>query len=284
MKVIWVLENIKGTLDFYSKLNTLILITSIKQWKKYHPEDNCILYCDKLTKKLFDKSNISNLWDEIIVYKPEYNLKKEVFWASCKLEVLSKQNEPVIIVDNDTHIFCPIKDYLEKDTLYVHNRELGKGYYPTAIDEHIRKLSIKERWKPKAVNVSFLYLPDYKFTQKYSNLSLKIMKELTDMDVPHSQYLIFSEQLVLNHLLEKDNIKFKSLISEYWNCDTWDWDETHNKGLWSIKESGQYVKHYGPEKSWIKREAGEKIYKRNIKNLENNIKSLNLDLSFIVKK
>ena len=110
------------------------------------------------------------------------------------------------------------------------------------------------------------------------------MKELTDMDVPHSQYLIFSEQLVLNHLLEKDNIKFKSLISEYWNCDTWDWDKTHNKGLWSIKESGQYVKHYGPEKSWIKRDAGEKIYKRNIKNLENNIKSLNLDLSFIVKK
>ena len=59
MKIIWVLENIKGTVDFYSKLNTLILITSIKQWKKYHPEDNCVLYCDKLTKELFDKSNIS---------------------------------------------------------------------------------------------------------------------------------------------------------------------------------------------------------------------------------
>lgn len=281
MNIIWVLENIKEDKNFYGKLNILLLLTSVRLWKKHNPTDVCILYCDQLTKKVLEELKVTFLWDKVEGYSHKRNINREVFWAASKLQVLSEQTEPCIIMDNDTLVFKPLKPYLDLDTFYVCNFEHGKGYYPTSWDPVVRQLSYKPRWKQLSVNVSFLNLPDPEFTRLYANMSLDMMEEFTKLNAPNSQYLIFAEQLLLKHLLDKHNIKHKSILSTYWNCETWLWGEDHDKGIWSIDDSHTFFRHYGPTKTWIKEYYKGYNYEEEIKMLENCINLPNLDLSSI---
>ena len=289
MKVIWVLENIKknyNTKDYYinSKLNVLLLLASVHLWKKNHQDDTCVLYADDLTIDLFDKLKVLKFWDQIKPLPRSRKIDKDNFWAASKVEVLAEVTEPVIIMDNDTHVYKPIKHLLDPNTVYVCNYEVGKGYYPSAIDKYVQQLTYKARWKNESVNVSFLHLPDPSFTKRYAELSLQMMEEFTAAGAPNPQYLIFAEQLLLSHLLDKENIQNKSIISTNWDCKEWTWGEDHGKGLWPVYESEMYFKHYGPLKSWIRDSRADQNYEREMKHLLNCINFPNLNLSIIPDK
>lgn len=284
MKIIWVLENIQEDKDFYGKLNILLLLASVRLWKKHNPTDVCVLYCDSMTEEVITSLKVNHFWDEIKQYRHTRNIDRSVFWAASKLGVLSEQNEPCIIMDNDTLCFSPLKPHLDLSKVYVCNFEYGKGYYPTSYDERIRKLSYKTRWKTQSVNVSFLNLPNPSFTQMYAKMSLDMMEELTELDAPNSQYLIFAEQLLLKHLLDRENIQHRSILSTYWDCKNWDWAEDHDKGIWNINESHKYFKHYGPLKTWILGSIGDQNYDREVSMLYNCINFRNLDLTSITNK
>lgn len=284
MKVIWVLENIEEDKSFYGKLNILLLLASVRLWKKHNPLDNCVLYADAMTLDLLGELQVGTLWNEVIEYKGTRQINRSVFWAASKLQVLSEQTEPVILMDNDTLVFKPIKQFLDKDTHYVCNLEQGQGYYPSTVDKYVRQLSYRTRWKTESVNVSFLYLPDPSFIKLYSNMSLDFMEEFTKMNAPNPQYLIFSEQMLLRHLFEREDIQFKSLISTYWDCQAWDWGKDHDKGIWTYKESVINFKHYGPEKTLILQNKAYSTYDEEVEMLLNCINIPNLDLSSIHKK
>ena len=284
MKVIWVLENIKKDKSFYGKLNTLLLLASVKLYKKQYPKDTCIFYCDKLTKSFFDSLDVLHLWDEVFIHKPKYKIDRNIFWAASKVEILSEQTEEVILMDHDTLVFKPIKKYLSKDKITVMNLENGFGYYPTGIDPYIKQISYQARWKPNSLNVSFLHLPFPNFTKEYSELSLKLMEELTKLKAPDSRYLIFTEQLLLRHLLDKEKIPYQCIIKDIWDCDKWNWGKLTEKGLFKFPESELYVKHYGPLKDYVIENKGGQNYNHDIKLLENCINLPNLDLSSILKK
>lgn len=284
MRVIWVLENIEEDKSFYGKLNILLLLASVRLWKKHNPLDNCVLYADAMTLDLLGELQVDTLWNEVIEYKGTRQINRSVFWAASKLQVLSEQTEPVILMDNDTLVFKPIKEFLDKDTHYVCNLEQGQGYYPSTVDKYVRQLSYRTRWKTESVNVSFLYLPDPAFIKLYSNMSLDFMEEFTKMKAPNPQYLIFSEQMLLRHLFDRENIKFKSLISTYWDCQAWGWGEDHDKGIWPYRDSVTNFKHYGPEKTLIIQNKAYSTYKEETEMLLNCINIPNLDLSNIHKK
>jgi hypothetical protein len=223
------------------------------------------------------------LWDKIELYKPTRKINREVFWASAKLEVLALQTKPCILVDNDMHIYSPIKEYLDPNKFYVHNIEEGKGYYPSYVDPHVRKLKLKPRWPIESVNVAFLQLPDSDFIKEYAEGSLQLMEEFTAMNVPNSQYLIFAEQLYLSYLFKSKGIEFNSLVGTGWNCNEWEWGKEHDRGIWPIYESEVHFKHYGPLKSWILQNKADQNYEREIKHLLNCINIPNLDITSIKK-
>lgn len=289
MKVIWVLENIKSnynTKDYYinSKLNVLLLLASVHLWRKNHPDDTCVLYGDDLTIDTLSKLKVLEFWHQIKPLPKSRMINRDVFWAASKVEVLAEINEPVIIMDNDAHVYKPIKHLLDPGTVYVCNYEVGKGYYPSGIDKYVQQLSYKARWKNESVNVSFLHLPDPEFTRRYAEISLKMMEEFTTLRAPNPQYLIFAEQLLLSHLLEKYNIKNKSIISTDWDCKKWEWGNNNDKGLWPIYESEMFFKHYGPLKGWIRDSRADQNYEREISHLVNCINFPNLNLSIIPGK
>jgi hypothetical protein len=229
----------------------LCLFSSVKLFKKHHPNFTTKLYCDSMTFEFIKELGCSELWDEIEQFNFNLEVDKKVFWASSKLHILSSIKEPTIIIDNDSLVFTNLEQYLDNKVI-VSNLEDGKGYYPLSYDPYVRKLTYKARWQPESINVSFLYLPDPTFTNLYANLSIQIMKEFTKMGVPDSRYLIFAEQLILKHLLDKSKIEYKSIISTYWDCQGWKWGEDHHKGIWRYPECDKFYLHYGPLKSFFK--------------------------------
>lgn len=283
MKVIWVLENIQEDVKFYGRLNILLLLASVSLWKRNHPKYPCIFYGDRMTIDLLKELKVAHLWDELIEYVHDRKIDRKVFWACNKVNVLSKQTEPCIILDHDTLVFKSIEEYLNNEVL-VANLETGKGYYPDNLDKYVKKLSYRKRWNSEALNVSFLYFPDPQVIENYTERSLKMMEEFSSMKVPNSQYLIFAEQLILRDLLDSDKIPYKSIVSNYWDCTKWDWGKQHDKGLFQYPESDMIFKHYGPLKSYIEADKTELGYEEECKLLYNCINIRNLDLSTIVKK
>ena len=237
-----------------------------------------------MTIDLLHRMSVLEVWDEIRPLPKPRKINKSVFWASAKLQVLAEQTEPVILLDNDTHVYKPIKQYIDLANVCVTNYEVGVGYYPTSIDKYVRQLSYKPRWQTNSVNVSFLNLPDPSFTKRYAEKSLNMMEEFTEIGAPNSQYLIFAEQLLLRHMLDKENIEHKSILANYWDCKKWDWGEQHNNGVWTVEESEQYFKHYGPLKGWYLNNRGGLSYDWEMKHLLNCINIPNLDLSNISKR
>ena len=65
VNVIWVLENIRKSTNFYNPFDTKLILTSVSQCKKHNPNTRTVLYCDKLTYDVFNK-----------IY-PEYTYKLE---------------------------------------------------------------------------------------------------------------------------------------------------------------------------------------------------------------
>lgn len=278
MRTIWVLENIHNDKGFYGKFNTLLLLASVTLWKRNHPHHHTVLYCDDLTKETLTLANAIHLWDEIVKYEHTYKIKRDVFWACNKVKTVYEQDEPFVIMDNDTLVFKPIDEYLKDDVL-VANLETGKGYYPGNIDQYVKRLSNKVRWQQDSLNVSFLYFPDPKVSKDYAHWSLQQMTEFSAMNVPNSQYLIFAEQLLLRWVLDNHKIPYKSIISTYWDCKKWEWGKDHDRGLWPFPESELYFKHYGPGKKYVIKDATDLGYEGECKLLLNaiNLPELNLD-------
>lgn len=281
MKTIWVYENIQEDVEFYSKLNVALLLSSVTLWKKNHPTFECVLYCDSMTQSLLEELQVTHLWDSLINYKHTLNINRSVFWACNKVKVLSEQTEPCIILDHDSLVYKPMHQYLKNDVL-VANLEIGKGYYPGNLDPYLKKLDYRPRWKSDSLNVSFLYFPDPQFLNLYSSTSLKMMEDFTEMGAPNSQYLIFAEQLLLRHLLDRENISYKSLLSMYWDCNNWDWGKEHSKGIWNPSEYLLHFHHYGPLKSHVL--GSSEWYKEEMEMLLNCINIKGLDLSSVNNK
>ena len=271
MKTIWVLENIKEHKSFYTKFDLLLLLTSTSQWKKHHPTYTCCLYCDKMTHDLIKDLNAIQLWDEINIIPKNKFIDKSVFWASSKLEVLSRMTEPVIIMDNDFIVYKPLHDFL-KDTIVGTHDEDGTEYYINSSDPYIKQAKhIINRPNLNAINVSFLYLPDPKFTQYYAKTSLELMELFTKIKVPNSKYLIYAEQLLLLHLITINNVSYNTLMKGKWLCSENKYS-IGDKGYLSMEQSNMHFRHYWMDKPKIRNSEEGFSYEKEIKQLENAIK------------
>lgn len=272
MKTIWVLENIRKHRSFYNKFDLLMMFTSVIQWKKYHPLFTTELHIDKLTYSMFDELGVLGLWDKVEILAENNFIDKNVFWASSKLQVLRNVQEPVVIMDNDFIVYKSFENFL-KDGIVVAHEEDGRGYYLSPLDPIIKQVrNLISRPNLEAINCSFLYFPDYNFTQSYSSLSLDLMFEFTKLKAPHSKYLIYAEQLVLKHLLTLHKIHYKTLIDKVYICDG-ERFEGKSDGFIDYNEAYKYYRHYWKEKVHIKDNKNGFSYDNEVKQLDNIVKN-----------
>lgn len=249
-----------------------MMFASVIQWKKHHPTHFCQLHADSLTIDFFNDLKVLELWDNVVEIGINKLIDKSVFWSSSKLQALRNVNTPIIIMDNDFIVYKSFEDFINDKIVVAHDED-GDGYYLNALDGYIKQVKhLINRPKLLAINCSFLYFPDPTFTQSYAMRSLELMQEFTKIKAPNSKYLIYSEQLLLKHMLDMHNIKYDCLIDRVYDCSTERFIKK-TKGLIKYKQAFRYYRHYWKEKNKIRDNKEGFSLKEETEQLENLVKN-----------
>ena len=255
METIWVLENVKKDKLFYNKLQLTLLVASISLWRRYHPDHSTVLYCDNLTYKTLDKLEILHLWHDIRELEYPNNIDREIFWSGCKTKIISETKIPIIVVDHDFLIRKNIDEHFNDKVLYSYDEIASNWYVEENCAFNANLTTPVERVIDLAANVSLFYLPDPKFANEYAKQTLQNHTEFTEMGIDNTNYMILSEQLMLKQMIYKNKIPYQTLNKNIWDCKKLKWlEDIDPKGIWNIKESSLYYKHYGVEKKRMKKE------------------------------
>ena len=251
MEIIWVYDNIYSHKRFYSRFNLLMLFASVSLWRRYHPKHKTVLYVDDLTNETLENLKVRELWHEVRKLEYPENIHKPVFWSGCKTKIISKTKIPITIVDHDFLIFRNIDDLFRESIICTYD-EIASNWYPKPNDRWNKKLTTPiEHIIDKAANVSLFYLPDPKFANKYGKQTLINHEEFSalkekDMTPNH---MIYSEQFMLRQWIEKDNIPYKTLSKNIWDCKTTKYtSKTCDNGIFDLNETARAFKHYGMDK------------------------------------
>ena len=252
MEVIWVLENVIKSKDFYNQSRILLLAASVSLWRKYHPNHKTVFYCDKRTYDELEKLNILNLFYEVRNLSYPEKIDRITFWSSCKSKIISETKIPLCVIDHDFLIFTNIDKHLQDKVVYSYDEPI-KTWYPEKSDKYLKKLSNPIQIEyDLASNVSLLYLPDPKFANKYATQVLQNHIEFTKMDRACASYMIASEQLMLKQWLNLKNIPHKTLHKHIYDNNKLKYSMVnHQYGIWNIQEASLYYKHYGVEEKDI---------------------------------
>ena len=251
MEVVWVYENIHGQRKFYSRFNLLMLIASVSLWRKYHPDHKTVIYVDDLTNEVLEELKVRELWDSVRPLNYKENINRRKFWSGCKTKIISETKIPILLVDHDFLIFRNIDEYIGKDILCTYD-EIASNWYPGPNDVWGKKLTTRiEHLVNRASNVSLFYLPDPEFANKYGKQTLINHAEFTAMaeEEMTANHMIYSEQFMLRQWIERDNIPYKTLCKNIWDCKSIKYtSEVWDDGYWDLKEAFRYYRHYGMDK------------------------------------
>lgn len=259
-KVIWVLQNIKGTLTFYDELTLMMLVASVCSWRNQHQSFN-ELHVDSLTRDILSQLDVLHLWDSVVtdIVDSESPINLESFWASSKVKVLKEQTEPVTIVDNDLFAYTNLLQYDTAPVVYSHDED-GKQWYFDASDEYVGRIKsipadIIYTPNRSALNVCYLSFTDLHLQQQYADWSYKVMVELSEMGAPKGAHMTYAEQKLLKQIIVNQQLEYRTLISNIYQCGKFNFDEqSHNdRGVWSYSESKTKYWHVGFEKTDLKK-------------------------------
>lgn len=255
METIWVLENVERKTSFYSRLQILLLITSVSLWRKYHPKHKLVFYCDKRSNEFLTQFDIFHLWDEVRPLSYTEKINREIFWSAPKTKIISETKIPLLVIDHDFLIFRNIDEILDEKVIYSYD-EIASNWYPPVNDGFNKRLTTPiERVCDFAGNVSFFYLPNPEFSQKYGKQTLENHIEFTSMNDKRigTNWMIFSEQLMMKQMLVRDNIPHKTLSKNIWDCTTANPTEKISEiGIWNKNETSRSYKHYGVEEKHLR--------------------------------
>jgi hypothetical protein len=255
METLWVLENVKKDLSFYSRLQIWLLVASVSLWRKYHPHHKTVFYADDITLEHLKNFNIFHLWHDVRPLCYPEKINREIFWSSPKTKIISETEIPLLLVDHDFLIFRSIDEHLADKLIYSYD-ERADNWYPPENDVYNGRLTTPiTRINDLAANVSFFYLPDPKFSRKYGRQVLKNHEEFTAMNSPYvtTNHMILSEQLMLKQWLCSESIPHQCLSKNIWDCKKADfYDVLAESGIWDLKETRRSYKHYGVEEMRIR--------------------------------
>jgi hypothetical protein len=236
MNIYWVADNIRP----HNELELFFLFCSVTFWKKNHPthtlnivtnSDNVGFYTDM------------NLWDNVMEYRfsTEYIKGEGNLWAIGKLDAMKSFKTPFCILDLDMFYTLPV-NFSNNDVMFAHLED-GTDYYIDKFDKTVIDSGIKLFSNSKyAANVSFLYISNASFKDEYTNIALKWAYEFSKFPAVSGSHMVLCEQKLLMDLIERNDIKFGTLIDDVWKCTSFEFLNPNKFDvnffhLWSDKKS-----------------------------------------------
>ena len=266
MNVIWVAEDIKKDGTFkQSKPELMCTVSCVLFVKHYYPEFKRIFFVDDFTKEYYNQYGILELFDEVnnTLLNEPINIDKEIFWAASKVLAQRITPGPTITFDLDFRIYDDISKLgiFDSDVSCLWLEETNNEFYGKP-ENLLRYPNLKWdfNWTNNALNVSFLYLKDEDFKNKYCDLALDFMKSSYGRipknlgKVQNNKFILFIEQYMLYQLSLVHNQKVKLLIDDFFPIKD---DIVSGCGV-NMTTCGNYFYHFGDHKKLI--DSNEKFY------------------------
>jgi hypothetical protein len=196
----------------------IILYMSVLFWKKFH-NNTITLYTDSVGYEIFEKLNLLHLYDDVKFINNHHYINNKVFWAGCKLEVISEINQPFTIFDLDLYVEKNLEelDFFKKDIGILHFEKSSLSYpYPRTMP--FFDFPKEWSWDSLAVNVALLHFNDMSFKNEYAERGLKYIYDNSKdnkeyiMDKMNAR-MIFSEQRLLGEMISFYKKNYTCLIT-----------------------------------------------------------------------
>lgn len=254
MKALWSFRNCKK--EEVSRLDLILPLFSVIQWKKYHPKHTTVIYLDADYMVEFEKFGLLQFWDEVRILESRTDINKEHFWSISKIEAIEKESGKIVHVDGDFITFCDLTEY------GVFDGDIGVTLLEETKDsDDIAYIDSKKaaefggidgdmfEWDDFADQTSILYLDNDKLKDKFVEDFYEYAKEVSNKKIEHPLgYILFIEQKYLRELGKDMGVKKNYLIKDGFKVSNRGILPNATNGKLGFDEVTQYAYHYGPGK------------------------------------
>ena len=205
--------------DVYEMQDYEVLMTILSALKWREKNGSIKMITDKIGAEYYKKIGIESIWDlgiECLLDEINDSIDPEVFWAAGKLEALSKEEAPVVMIDTDFIVWECIKDRIRNEKLAViHREDINPSVYPYKNCFRMKenyKFDEQWNWNIKPCNTAFAYFNDTEFKERYTTAAMEFMQAL-DNDKDRIVNMVFAEQRIISMTAEKMKIKIYEMES-----------------------------------------------------------------------
>ena len=199
------------------EMSTTALITaelSARLWRRFN--GSISLITDKTGFEYIKETDLAKAYDEIlpILDRRNFGIVPTKYWASGKIQALTKISAPCVILDMDMLLWQKLSVDSTK-LLCTHTEPLSLKCYPSPDFFHtVAEYSYPSEWDftVEPLNTAILYIEEDEFKNYYAAQSIRFMyseKESPDNGVV---CMVFAEQRILAMCATAKGIKTKLLL------------------------------------------------------------------------
>lgn len=226
-------------------------------WKRYNGP--IYMLTDPRGAEYFYKMHLDRIYDGIlpILDARNYGINAKKFWASGKIQALTKIQTPCVVLDMDM-IVWKVLDLSGCSLAASHIEHLDERLYPDIPFFLMSpRYQFPKQWNynVEPLNTSFVYFADNALKDYYSQQSIRFMQY--ERDTPNDGFtcMIFAEQRILAMCAEEKKAKVKTFL-DYDNLAEKQDIMTH---LWSGKKLLYYDKDVEEEYIRLCRQKIEEV-------------------------
>lgn len=189
---------------------------SARLWKKYNGP--IYLLTDATGAEYFRKKSFEGIYDGIlpVLDGKSFGINLNKYWASGKIQALTKIKAPCAILDLDMLIWKPL-DLFDCGLAAAHTEHLNERLYPnTSFFDMSPKYQFPKQWNYsiEPLNTSFVYFADDALKEDYTQHSIRFMQY--ERDTPNDGFscMIFAEQRILAMCAAQNRVKVKTFLDK----------------------------------------------------------------------
>ena len=216
--------------DFYLSTMKLSALT----WKKYNGA--IYMLTDQPGLEYLTAQGFGHIYSDILpILTPDlYGIDHQRYWASGKIQAVTKINVPFVILDLDL-IIWNVLNVEDCDIAAAHTERISEDAYPDlSFFDMSPRYKFPSEWSRNALplNTSILYLRDDAFKDYYTSSSIRFMQYERNTPDDGVRCMCFAEQRILAMCVEAKHQRVKTyldydqplaeqhLITHLWSCKT----------------------------------------------------------------
>ncbi|MCD8180161.1 MAG: hypothetical protein LUF26_01590 [Firmicutes bacterium] len=208
--------HINWTKPFINKFNrpyeledfeVLTTILSALKWREKN--GNITMITDKEGMEYYEKTGLTEIWDDVQSILDEVDVNPDVFWAAGKIFALKSRTAPTAMIDTDFIVWESIDFDALSDVTVIHFEDLYPDVYPPRGHFNMKagyEFDSGFDWGLKACNTAFCVIKNDALLKYYTETSVDFMRNAEEKD-DRLTYMVFAEQRLLNMCAGKMNIR-----------------------------------------------------------------------------